>query len=71
MSAASFIAPAAGAEFVDRSLSESDDERRTRSFVSGCIERGLCPLCIASGARGACALDLLGRCSQCGEEWAA
>ena len=37
-----------------------------RLFEAGCISRGLCPMCIASGARGDCALDMLGGCAGCG-----
>lgn len=52
--------------WVDVALDETDDATRTRKFVAGCVERGLCPMCIASGARGECSLDMLESCPTCG-----
>ena len=54
------------AEWLDAAFDETGDARRSHLFEAGCISRGLCPMCIASGTRGDCALDMLGSCAGCG-----
>lgn len=54
------------AAFVESALQITDDHERTIAFERGCLERSLCPMCIASGARGSCALDLTQSCPACG-----
>jgi hypothetical protein len=56
-------------EWLDDALDQSDDTRRARAFAEGCVERGLCPMCVASGAAGDCALGARGVCHDCGLTW--
>lgn len=57
--------------FVENALRIEDDRQRALAFERGCLERGLCPMCICSGAYGDCALDLTQSCPACGYTFSA